>query len=548
MSEQNHSKRAAIYVRISGRSQEDGTSLETQEEACLHHCTKQGYLVEKTYIFREVHTGTDLWERPRLMQMLEAMRQHKVTVIVAYALDRLSRNQHHLGLLVSEAERWGVTLEFVTERLEDTATGQFLRQALGFVAAVEHEKIKERVSRGRRRRAESGKPIPSQRPLYGYQWNADKTAYIPKEPEASIVRRMFKEIAAGQSIRGLVRQFTAEGIPTPSGKQNWATTTVFNILWHPVFIGKPAAYRTQTRVRKVSDPLTGDVRISIQEFERAEEEQIPLPRHVFPSLVPHDLAEAVRERLRQNQIEAARNNHFPESALLRGGFAFCGYCGSRLHISRHEGGSYYRCAHFCQRHQMAAHIIDEIVWTRVKELLTQPDIITEELAKLRRDDPTKSDLEAIEHRIASIAQQQANLARAIGKLDDPDASAPLEAELANLAKQKRGLESEYEHVEMRRAAWEAAQTRLQDLEAWCHQVASRLGELTYQQKRMALRALDVQVRIYRQDHKPRYIIEASIPLLTGTQEEGSSQVNDYVPVDDTQWDTIGRYTSKKGCR
>ncbi len=47
-------------------------------------------------------------------------------VVVAYAVDRLSRNQNHIGVLFDEVDQAGAQLQFLTEKFEDTATGRFI--------------------------------------------------------------------------------------------------------------------------------------------------------------------------------------------------------------------------------------------------------------------------------------------------------------------------------------------------------------------------------------------------------------------------------------
>jgi site-specific DNA recombinase len=84
--------------------------------------------------------------------------------------------------------------------------------------------------------------------------------------------------------------------------------------------------------------------------------------------------------------------------------------------------------------------------------------------------------------------------------------------LTGLEEQRQQLMVEKQVVLGRRATWQRAQERMADLEAWCRSVASQLGNLTYDQKRMALDALGVRVIVWRSDHSPRYRIEANIPL------------------------------------
>ncbi len=64
-------KTAALYVRVSSDKQEDNYSLPTQEAACRKFAAEQGYRVAEQHVYREVHTATDLWERPALTQARE---------------------------------------------------------------------------------------------------------------------------------------------------------------------------------------------------------------------------------------------------------------------------------------------------------------------------------------------------------------------------------------------------------------------------------------------------------------------------------------------
>ena len=66
-------RRAAVYVRVSTDKQEENTSLESQEERCRQHAAVRGLAVAEVY--RDVHSGYDLWERPQVRVMLEAIRR-----------------------------------------------------------------------------------------------------------------------------------------------------------------------------------------------------------------------------------------------------------------------------------------------------------------------------------------------------------------------------------------------------------------------------------------------------------------------------------------
>ena len=91
-------------------------------------------------------------------------------------------------------------------------------------------------------------------------------------------------------------------------------------------------------------------------------------------------------------------------------------------------------------------------------------------------------------------------------LDDAEAMAPLVAQLRNLAERQRALEAERTALEARRASWQAAQTDLSNLAAWCNEIAGRVDELTWEQRRFALTALDFAATVHPASHTPRYVI------------------------------------------
>ncbi len=44
--------RAAIYARVSSTTQEEGSSLDTQEERCRRYAVEQGYAVAEEHVYR----------------------------------------------------------------------------------------------------------------------------------------------------------------------------------------------------------------------------------------------------------------------------------------------------------------------------------------------------------------------------------------------------------------------------------------------------------------------------------------------------------------
>jgi site-specific DNA recombinase len=319
---------ALIYGRVSSDKQEDNSSLGTQEAACREYCARNGYAVRGVY--SEVFTGSALWERPRLSALREAVRQGEAQVIVVYAIDRLSRDQAHLYIVLDEAERHGARIEFVTEDFDSSPLGKMMMSLKGFAAEVEREKIIERTMRGLKARADSGRLKPGPRALYGYRFPVElverggemvptvaRDRYEIDPATAEVVRRIFRWYVEGMPLLAITTRLNAEGIPSPSGLERWSRAGVHKLLANLSYTGEVYANRFRATTKR-GQRLSG---------ERPPEEWIRLPDGVIPPLVDRATWVAAQERARRNAVEATRHNSNPEAYLLRAGHAVCGQCG-----------------------------------------------------------------------------------------------------------------------------------------------------------------------------------------------------------------------------
>ena len=428
-------------------------------------------------------------------------------------MDRLSRKQTHLAILADELEHAGVRLEFVTERFEETAVGEFIRNAKAFAAEIEREKIAERTVRGRIERVKAGKLIPGGKPLYGYQWkDAGKGQLVEDAATAPIVRRIFAEATAGRPLRQIVAGLNHDGVATPAGQMtSWHASTVSGILHKPAYKGEAYGWG----LRKAG--------VNPQSFDPTK--AIRMPDGTIPALVDAATWEAVHGILARNKARAIRSAKNPESALLRGGFVRCGYCGHTMRARpTSKGTAEYACNYAayqpgaCRGHTIRTHILDAAVWERASAILTNPHVVAKEVQRLRAEDPTVGDIATVDRALAQVTRQRSNLARSIALVDDSEAAAPLVSQLRELAERERQLIAERVQIELRRDAWNESTVTLDGVVSWCGTVAANLNSLSYQQKRLALDALGFSVTLYHMDHEPRFITHAAIqpPLVSST--------------------------------
>ncbi|TAJ18459.1 MAG: recombinase family protein, partial [Dehalococcoidia bacterium] len=194
--------RCVIYSRVSTDAQErDGTSLDTQERGCVELAASRGWSVVRC--IRDAASGFHL-EREGVETLRGMLRRGEVDVVIAYAVDRLSRNQNHIGVLIDEVEQAGARLEFATERFEDTAVGRFILAARAFIAEVEREKIVERTTRGKAERARSGRlPQGTGRGIFGYHYDQESGTRSIEAGQSRVVVRLFEDFVAGRSCNRL---------------------------------------------------------------------------------------------------------------------------------------------------------------------------------------------------------------------------------------------------------------------------------------------------------------------------------------------------------
>ncbi len=484
--------KAAIYCRVSTQDQQDqGTSLDSQLEACLTKAKELGYETSEDYTIREAYSGLTL-DRPKLNDVRQWVRDKEVDAVIAYTLDRLSRDPVHFIILQEELERTGIELILVTEDLDSSDSGKLITHIKGYAAKLEALKIRERTLRGLKERAKSGKLVGGRSVhLYGYSYEKEHGKRIINEQQAQLVRTMFRWLAEGSTINGITYQLIDMGIPTPTGKSRWNRSTVHKILTNPSYIGKPKPYHG----------------ISIVDST--------------PPLISEELFNQVLTRLKQNEQGARRNAKV--EYLLRG-HIFCSRCQRRYYACKmHRKVRYYYCSgrlriltsNKCDNKSYQADYLENIVWERVRELLTRPETILAELERRKHEgnqaDLTK-ELSDIEKRLTDLDRQQEEL---LGWALKGFPEEAIVGENLKINQYRDSLKSRLSELSTRMAEVEQAELDLPGVKHFCELASENLTNFTYADKRLALETLRIEAWINGED----ILIKGAIPAydLASTQ-------------------------------
>ncbi len=282
-------KKAAVYVRVSGESDNRTASLSTQTDACRALALQNGFSVDDDDIFVERRSGRYLRERAELEKLRALVDEEVYSAVVFYQLDRFSRGgAKHLWVLLPHFRERGITLLSVKDDLSDNPYNNIALTIKAELASQEIEHIRDRVQRGLQKKVESGKHPGNGGNLYGYRMDKESWKREIYEPEAEIIREIFADAANGVSTKKIASNLAAKGIPSlgeslgrKKASHKWFSAGVARIIRNRSYIGETVINRSDKEVDlgEVTPPIVSDDflnGLSIEIRER-ESEQIDIP-------------------------------------------------------------------------------------------------------------------------------------------------------------------------------------------------------------------------------------------------------------------------------
>ena len=234
----------AIYIRVSTEDQaREGYSLEVQREYLEAFAKRDGLEVYKVYCDDGVSAYST--RRPALQELLADARAKQFELVIAYKLDRFSRNLKDLLNLVDELSTYGVAFKSATEPFDtSTSAGRLMFQQLGSFAEFERNRIAERVVPGMMRSAKQGNWQGSCYAPFGYKYNKPKKLLEIVPEEAKIVKLIYRLYIEGRSSFRVMEYLNKNGYKSRSGKLFY-NKFICDVLKNPIYMGKIVWNRKQ---------------------------------------------------------------------------------------------------------------------------------------------------------------------------------------------------------------------------------------------------------------------------------------------------------------
>ena len=229
---QENGPRVGGYVRVSQERNLRNFGMDAQLAEIQRYATFRRWEVGKVY--RENGVSGYKRKRPALDRLLADARAGKLDVVVFPSIDRAARSVSDMIDIDTALREENVTVVFVREGVDtSTPMGQFFRNICASVAQFEGKLMYERVSKGKRRKAEKGGYTGGWLP-YGYRSRRRQAVVI--EEEARVVRLIFRMRVKGKSYYEIADELRRREAKTLRGGQ-WRYGTVGGIIRNPFCAG-----------------------------------------------------------------------------------------------------------------------------------------------------------------------------------------------------------------------------------------------------------------------------------------------------------------------
>lgn len=474
-------KRAAIYLRVSRKKQDERSQLPDCRQYCHDHNFQ---IVEE--ISDKITGTTAVADRQGGKRVYDLLKRKSIDVVVMWAVDRVARDEDVTEYVVfkRDVRSFGAELHFTDiGKTSDDPTGSITEFAQAAGASAERLKIIRRTKAGKRKKFVEEKRLVLNGVIpFGYRKiGMGKQAYLQVDPvESRLVKDVFKWYVTDRVPMADILERTVEsGIPTRHNRQ-WTKSAVIGILH---FAGYKGLFHY------------GKDTLQLPELE----------------IIPADLWQRAQNALTSNRwIKTSTDNY-----LLSGSRVKC-FCGGSMSGSSTRSKSvnylYYRCAkgrdlsrdHDKCLERIRADKLDRLVFGWLVLMATDPDHFSRLVADARRNleteiQPIKDRLESLNGAIADTDAEVARLVKRIAKIADDRIAQPFEDEIIRLTNSKESIKNQIDkaQAELNKFGISGGRVDKRQIEAELNKL---LSAETFDQKRQSIEFFDARARLIKDEN------------------------------------------------
>ncbi len=215
-----------VYARVSHKGDKEQRSTGGQVQEC------EGILADRGLPAGEVHVddGRSAWNpkiaRPGWDALMRRLESGEAGGVIVFDLERFSRRPSEGERLIIAAERGLLVLDSDAEFDLTTASGKKAFRDAMTAAAYYSDRLHDRVTRGKRRKASRGQ-VDARR-SFGFE--ADGVTV--REDEAAVIRECADRLLGGETQESVMADLRTRGVPTVRGAE-WGYTTFRQVMTRP---------------------------------------------------------------------------------------------------------------------------------------------------------------------------------------------------------------------------------------------------------------------------------------------------------------------------
>lgn len=223
-----------LYARKSTEQEErQSMSIELQENELLRMASSLGIVINKTY--KESMSAKKVG-RPVFNEMLEYIGKQKDCIVLAWKVDRLTRNIFDGAKIVELLESGNIKeIRTIDKVIMDNPSDKFMLVMDFGVGKKYSDDLSVNVKRGNRAKLEKG-GWPGMAPLGYLNEKLGKTIYLDKL-RAPFIQKMFKLYAmGGYSLKDIANILYEQGFRSRTGKKVHKSK-IHHMLTNPFYYG-----------------------------------------------------------------------------------------------------------------------------------------------------------------------------------------------------------------------------------------------------------------------------------------------------------------------
>ncbi len=344
------------YIRVSTEEQVYGTSLESQQDACVAFARQNGYELPKANIFREEGESAKILDRTQLQKLLTFVKekQGEIEYCIVWKVDRLARKSEYHHAIKGMLMKYGVKLKSVTEPIDDSPMGSLMEGVLAAFAQFDNDIRTVRTTSGMKARTMQG-GWPHQA-TYGYtNWKTPSgISSIKPDNDAPLIAKLLNGFSTGAyTTAQAVRLAEAMGIKSKTTGKPYRWQSICNMLQNPVYAGFICSkYTDENYIKGVH-------------------------KQIISADTHYKIKAILNGRYQMN------SRHADEDWPLRGGFLKCSRCDTPLTGSSTKGRSKHYPRYSCPK----CRVSDEMPTTSISR-----DALHEDFMQLLKTTQPKEDI------------------------------------------------------------------------------------------------------------------------------------------------------------